>query len=195
MLLLICNWIYVRTCPSPFPSCHPGLWDPWHYSGTGLLRVLDHRQVSQLVVIAPVTVLSSTCSPTKRTGAKWPPVWPLHSTCKRWIYFWKALTSTSYSCVCPVLATASLCRNWVWIAVHQVSSQGGQHTLAYTPTLTHAQTPHTWTYHAYHMPTRQVRACSFNQSTPITHATVFLYACPHYKILEWTHTTFSHLPP
>ena len=57
---IICLWTYVRACPSLFPSCYPGLWDPWHYSGTGLLRVLDHRQVSQLVVIAPVTVLSCT---------------------------------------------------------------------------------------------------------------------------------------
>ena len=27
-----------------------------HYCGTGLLRLLDHKQVSQLVVITPVTV-------------------------------------------------------------------------------------------------------------------------------------------
>ena len=31
--------------------------------------MLDHRQLSPLVVIAPVTVLSCTCSPPQRTGA------------------------------------------------------------------------------------------------------------------------------
>ena len=43
-------------------------------------RVLDHRQVSQLVVITPVTVLPCTCSPPQRSGPKCPPVWPLHNT-------------------------------------------------------------------------------------------------------------------
>ena len=174
---IICCWTYVRACPSPFPSCYHVLWDPWHYSGTGLLRVLDHRQVSQLVVIAPVTVLSCTCSPPQRTGARWPPVWPLHSTCRRWIYDWNTLTSTSCSHASPVSATASLCKNLMWSVMHQVCSQGVQHTLVYihshsqmhthTRACAHSKTLHTWTYHTYHMPTRQVCACSFNQSTPI----------------------------
>ena len=55
-----------------------------HYCGTGLLKVLDRRQVSQLVVITAVTVLPCTCSPPQRTGPKCPPVWPLHSTSGRW---------------------------------------------------------------------------------------------------------------
>ena len=50
-----------------------------HYCGTGLLRVLDRRKVSQLVVITAVTVLPCTCSPPQRTGPKCPPVWPVHS--------------------------------------------------------------------------------------------------------------------
>ena len=58
---------------------------------------------------------------------------------------------------------------------------------------THAQTPHACTYCTYHMPTRQVRACSVNQQTPPTHATVFLYACTTHKTQAYTHThTHSH---
>ena len=106
----------------------------------GLLRVLDHRQVSQLVVIAPVTVLSCTCSPPQRTGARWPPVWPLHSTCRRWNYTWKTVTTTSSDHVCPVSATANLCRNCLWRARQQVCSQGVQLTLAYV--YIHMNIPH-----------------------------------------------------
>ena len=101
-----------------------------HQSGTGLLRVLDHRQVSQLVVIAPVTVISCTCSPPQRIGARCRPVWPMHSTCRGWnyIYTWESLTSNSSSPFYHVSPVASLCRNWVCRVMHQVCSQGVQHT-------------------------------------------------------------------
>ena len=82
-----------------------------HYCGTGLLRVLDHRQVSQLVVITAVTVLPCTCSPLQRTGPKCPPVWPLHSTSGRWSYGWNFLTLASYDPVYPVSVKAGIYRN------------------------------------------------------------------------------------
>ena len=112
------------------------------YCGTGLLRVLDHRQVSQLVVIAPVTVMSCTCSPPQRTGARCRPVWPMHSTCRRWTYTWASLTSTSSSPFYHVSPVASLCRNWLCGVVHQVCSQGVQHTLVYVHSYTHTNTTH-----------------------------------------------------
>ena len=93
-----------------------------HYCGTGLLRVLDHRQVSQLVVITAVTVLPCTCSPPQRTGPKCPPVWPLHNTSGRWSYGWVVLTSTSYSPVYQVSATSSLYRNCLFTAENPVSA-------------------------------------------------------------------------
>ena len=82
------------------------------YCGTGLLRVLDRRQVSQLVVTTPVTVLSCTCSPPQRTGPKCPPVWPLHNISGKWFYGWMIMTSASCGPFYPVSATASLFRNW-----------------------------------------------------------------------------------
>ena len=111
-----------------------------HHSGTGLLKVLDHRQVSQLVVIAPVTVMSWTCSPPQRTGARCRPVWPKHSTCRRWTYAWESLTSTSFSPFYHVSPVASLCRNWLCCVVHQVCSQGVQNTLVYICTFLHTHT-------------------------------------------------------
>ena len=96
--------------------------------------MLDHRQVSQLVVIAPVTVLSCTCSPPQRTGARCHPVWPMHSTCRRWAYSRESLTSTSSSPFYHVSPVASLCRNWMCCVIYQVCSQGVQHTLARTQT-------------------------------------------------------------
>ena len=59
----------------------------------------------------------------------------------------------------------------------------------------HTQTPHTWTYHTYYMSTRQVRACSFNQSKPITHATVFLYACARQRHSNERTQSFPTLEP
>ena len=99
--------------------------------------MLDHRQVSQLVVIAAVTVLSCTCSPPQRTGARCRPVWPMHSTCRRWTYTWESLTSTSSSPFYHVSPVASLCRNWMCCVMHQVCSQGVQHTLVYVHSYTH----------------------------------------------------------
>ena len=96
--------------------------------------MLDHRQVSQLVVTAPVTVLSCTCSPPQKTGARCRPVWPMHSTCRGWTYTWESLTSTSSSPFYHVSSVASLCRNWLWRVMHQVCSQDVQHTLARTQT-------------------------------------------------------------
>ena len=55
------------------------------------------------------------------SGPKCPPVWPLHSTLRRWGYCWKILTSISYGPVYPVSATASLCRNWMCVVQHPVS--------------------------------------------------------------------------
>ena len=121
-----------------------------HHSGTGLLRVLDHGQMSHLVVIAPVTVLSCTCSPPQRTCARCRPVWPMHSTCKRWTYIWASLTSTSSSPFYHVLPVASLCRNWMCRVVHQVCSQGVKHTcILYVHSCTHTNTEHTTPTYAY----------------------------------------------
>ena len=104
--------------------------------------MLDHRQVSQLVVIAPVTVLSCTCSPPQRTGTRCRPVWPIHSTCRRCTYTWESLTSTSSSPFYHVSPVASLCRNWLCCVMHQVCSQGVQHTLVYVHSDTHTNTTH-----------------------------------------------------
>ena len=40
----------------------------------------------------------------------------------------------------------------------------------------------------HHIPTRQVRRYSFNQQTPPTHATVFLYACTTRKTQAYMYT-------
>ena len=98
--------------------------------------MLDHWQVSQLVVIAPVTVLSCTCSPPQRTGARCRPVCPMHSTYRRWTYTWTSLTSTSSSPFYHVSPVASLCRNWLCCVMHQVCSQGVQHIHLHTYTYT-----------------------------------------------------------
>ena len=97
--------------------------------------MLDHRQVSQLVVIAPVTVMSCTCSPPQRTGARCRPVWPMHSTYRGWTYTRACLTSTSESLTSTssspfyhVSPVASLCRNCLCCVMHQVCSQGATHT-------------------------------------------------------------------
>ena len=138
--------------------------------------MLDHRQVCQLVVIAPVTVLSSTCSPPQRTGARWPPAWAMHSTCRRWIYSWETLTSAFYSRVCPFLATASLCRNCMWAAVHQVCTQGVQHTLSYIHSHTCTNTTHLDIYTtSIAWPQGKYSTC-IQQPTPTTHA---LSSCMH----------------
>ena len=77
------------------------------------------------------TVLSCTCSqPQTTAGARCPPVWPLHSTCRKCIYSWKTQTSTFYSHVYPASVVASLCKNWIHGVMHQVCSQGVCHTLA-----------------------------------------------------------------
>ena len=137
--------------------------------------------------------MSCTCSPPQRTGARCHPVWPMHSTCRRCTYNWESLTSTSFSPCYHVSPVASLCRNWMCGVVHQVCSQGVQQTLVYTyvhSNLTHKQTPHAWTCHTYHMPTKRVCACSFNQLTPITHATYCLLVCMHNT---WKQDTQSSL--
>ena len=95
--------------------------------------MLDHRQVSQLVVIAPVTVISCICSPPQRIGARCHPVWPMHSNCRGWNYIWTSLTSNSSSPCYHVSPVAILCRNWLWGVMHQVCSQGVQHTLVCIP--------------------------------------------------------------
>ena len=54
-----------------------------------------------------------------------------------------------------------------------VFSRCATHTCICTVT----QTARAWTYHTYHMPTKWACACSFNQLTPITHATYCILVC------------------
>ena len=131
-------------------------------------------QVSQLVVITPVTVLSCTCSPPQRTGARCFPVWPMHSTCRRWTYTWESLTSTSSSPCYHVSPVASLCRNWLCCVVHQVCSHDVQQTLVYVHSYTHTHKHHTLEHITNITCLQSECACSFNQLTPITHATFCL---------------------
>ena len=100
------------------------------------------------------------------------------------------------SCLSSLSHSPSLQELFVLCNASGVFSGCAAHTCMHSHTHTHTHTT-CLNIHTYHIPTRQVHACSFNQQTPPTHATVFLYACTAYT---HTHTQTQyfyclHLPP